>query len=147
MDTSPSAPGEDIIIKRSESDEAGLASQEDELAVNEDEEEMQVDSVMPSEVDENGNHAVSDDAGEGDELQSDKEDEEGEAVGERLVDLFFLSDGGLRSSQSLEPRETGGCNARGMLRSCCCLLVVHPRYSRHGHLSPGTGQKAFEPDG
>lgn len=119
MDTSPSAPGEDIIIKRSESDEADLASQEDELAVNEDEEEMQVDSVMPSEVDEDGNHAGSDDAGEGDELQSDKENEEVEVARERLVDLFFLGDGGSRrvrvsSSARREDATRGECWGRAV---------------------------------
>ncbi|KAJ9101006.1 hypothetical protein QFC20_005290 [Naganishia adeliensis] len=79
-DTSPSAPVEDIVIKRSESDEAGLASQEDELAANEDEEEMEVDSVMPSEVEDNRIRGASDEAGEGDELQSEKENGEGEAA-------------------------------------------------------------------
>lgn len=88
-DTSPSAPVEDIVIKRSESDEAGLASQEDELAANEDEEEMEVDSVMPSEVEDNRIRGASDEAGEGDELQSEKENGEGEAARERLVDPFF----------------------------------------------------------
>lgn len=81
--TAPSAPVEQVTVKRSDS---AQASEEDQLASADGEgDEMEVDSA---EVEENGNHGASDDAREEDELQSEKESGDGE-VGERLVKLPF----------------------------------------------------------